>query len=334
MARPYPFFPFRSAGRAGLASVLLACALSLGAAQAGVLQVVNVNFVPGFVGTPVSDTEQVFELASGDIADNIVASIGQTPPGGPGYVATASAGTFGQVGLDTRVFSVSPGSTLSAEVLIGSDEFVNVFGMPVNVSSNFIIDGGFINDPFSTGTTIRFSLQVGAQHLGVAPLETNAFVMEVDSRVTANLGGAGGFFDGFDGGSYVATYTTDAAAAPSFSFEVRGGLDLGAEFDAAGRSVQIPFSLQSLDLGTLLPGERLLLAYRAEISITQGIAEGIFAGFSDPFGLGGSSILGSLIFTPLDQPPPGGSIPSPGSLWLLAAGLLALLGVGRARGQK
>jgi hypothetical protein len=137
-------------GVAGLASLLLAVIVPLGSAEPGVIQTVTVKFEPGAVGSTAGASDEVFALTSAGITDDILASIGQPPPGGPGYVATASAGIFGDVGLDVRVFGVAPGAFLLTEVVVGSDEFVNVLGRPVAARSAFIVDGGFIADFFST----------------------------------------------------------------------------------------------------------------------------------------------------------------------------------------
>jgi hypothetical protein len=93
------------------------------------------------------------------------------------------------------------------------------------------------------------------------------------------------------------------------------------------RSVEIPFSLQSLDLGVLDPRDRLLLAYRAQFVFNQGLfSEGASAGFSDPFALTDSPLLSSLTLEPVVA-----QVPAPAALPLLAGGLL-LLGAVRRRG--
>jgi hypothetical protein len=142
----------------------------------------------------------VFVPASGDITNNIGASIGQVPPGGPGYAASSGAGIFGQVGLDMRQSAVPSGSTLLSEVFIASDEFVNLFGGPRSVQSTFIIDGGMFRDLFSASNTITLTLEIGAQNLGPVGAASDRDFFESDARFAADFGGYGGFFDGFEGG--------------------------------------------------------------------------------------------------------------------------------------
>jgi hypothetical protein len=230
------------------------------------------------------------------------------------------------------MLGVGPGSSLSTEVLIASDEYVNAFGSPVRLGTNFIVDGGGVFDFFSTNTTVTFTLEIGATNLGPVGPETDQTVFESDARITAGFGGAGGFFPGYFGGRYTATYTTDAGGIGSFSDLIEGGLDLGATFDPTDsqrRVVDIPFSFQSLDLLTLNPGDRLLVAYRARYDILQdGISEGIFPEYSDPLQLTGNALRGSLVVTPLDQTT---TIPGPAALPLFAGGLM-LVFAARRRG--
>lgn len=292
----------------------LALASSSKPANASVLQLVEAAVLPGGGGAGVSDSDEVFVPTSADVTRNIFAGVGART-GGPGFFGASSAGVFGQVGMEARLFAVPPGSSLRTEVLIGSDEFINVSGFSGTVRSNFIIDGGFMRDLFSTNTTITFMLEVGAQNLGPVGPETGRLAFESASRTTASFGGAGGFFPGFEGGRYTASYSADAAGTGSFNAVAEGGLDLGATYDAAAGNIDIPFSLQSLDLGQLTPGDRLLIAYRAEFLITQnGISEGIALGFSDPFNLSDNPLLSSLRFTPT------ASVPLPGTLALMVLG--------------
>lgn len=293
--------------------VLAALAASAAPARAGVVQQVTTEFNPAF-GAPLFDQDSVFALNSADITTNIFANVS---PGPFDSVATASAGSLGQVGLAMRMISRG---TLTSEVLVASDEFVNLFGSPAAVRANFIIDGGQLADFFSRDARVTFSLEVGAEHVGTAGAIQDESSMTFAGRSAAAFGGAGGFFPGFFGGSYLLDMIVDPSGNRTVTETIFGGLDL--EPTVTGGNVEIPFSLQSVDLGVLPPGERLLLGYRASIDIAvDGATEGILAAFSDPFGLTGDAIRQSLIFTPLVA-----QVPAPATLPLVALGLALLLG--------
>ncbi|HUG99659.1 MAG TPA: rhodanese-like domain-containing protein [Gammaproteobacteria bacterium] len=238
----------------------------------------------------------------------------------------AAAGSLGQVGLEAGMFSRG---TLFSRVLIVSDEFVNPFGQAAAVTSNFIIDGGLLVDSFSRDARLIFSLLVGAEHVGVTGEEPDEGPLLTSGALAAGLGGAGGFFDGFFGGSYIFIIETDSVGTRSIVEEIAGGLDLGIT-QINGTEFEIPFSLQSLDLGIVGPGERLLLGYDLAVRIlVDGVTEGTFASFSDPFVLDGDPIRTSVTFTEATTT----AVPEPGTLPLLSAALL-LLGLAVANGKR
>jgi hypothetical protein len=277
-------------------------------ALSGVVQQVETRFIPS-AGAEVVDSDQVFATTSGDVSRDVVAQIGLLGR----YNVAAAAGRFGQVGLQVGNLSAGTGSTLIASVLVGSDEFVNVSGRPARVRTQFIVDGGRLLDAFSTNTSVTFDLQVGAQNMGAAePLPD--IILPGFAEGAAELGSllAGG-------GRYTATLSTDAGGNRSFTSSFIGGLDLKATFDGI-REVEIPLSLQTLELGTLQPNDRLLIGYLATITITQnGAAEGISGAFSDPFTLSGEPnpllALGGVVLTP---------IPEPSAALMLIAGLIVI----------
>jgi hypothetical protein len=274
----------------------------------GVVQQVETRFIPS-AGPEVVDRDEIFGTTSGDIDRDVVAQIGLLGR----YNLTAAAGRFGQVGLQVGNLSAGTGSTLVARVLVGSDEFVNVFGSPARARTQFIVDGGRLLDSFSTSTSVTFDLKVGAQNVGAAePLSD--IILPGFAEGAAELGAllAGG-------GRYTATLSTDAGGNRSFTSSFDGGLDLKAAFDDI-REVEIPLSLQMLELGTLQPNDRLLIGYLATITITQnGAAEGISGSFSDPFTLAGDPnpifALGGVVLTP---------VPEPQVATMLIAGLLVI----------
>ena len=155
--------------------------------------------------------------------------------------------------------------------------------------------------PLSTNTKITFSLEVGAHNRGTEGPIPSAFSMGFEGIFLASFGGGA---PGYTGGSYEMDemeLSTDATGASSLSTFSRAGLDLHAAFDEPGL-VRIPLSLQTLDLGVLAGGERLLIAYRASILIDQnGFSEGVTARFSDPFTLMRDSILSNVTFTPVPE---------------------------------
>ena len=282
----------RTALRAALFGAMLLAHMP---AQSGVVQQVEARFIPS-AGAEVVDRDEIFGTTSGDIDRDILAQIGLTGR----YNVTAAAGRFGQVGLQVGNLSAGSGSTLVARVLVGSDEFVNVSGAPARVRTQFIVDGGRLFDGFSTSTSVTFDLQVGAQNMGAAePLAEIILPGFAESAAALGFLGAGG-------GRYTATLSTDAGGNRSFTSSFIGGLDLKATFDGI-REAEIPLSLQTLELGTLLPNDRLLIGYLATLTITQnGAAEGISGTFSDPFTLTGEPnpllALGGVVLTPIPEP--------------------------------
>src|SRR5690606_27830503 len=139
--------------------------------------------------------------------------------------------------------------------------------------------------------------------------------MEIDSRFAADFG-AGGLFPG---GGYTATLTSDGMGNNSFTSSFTGGLDLRATFDGVNR-VDIPLSLQTLAMGTLQPGERLLLGYLATITIEHnGAVEGLIGEYAAPITLSGEPNpifrLDGVTITP---------VPEPGMALLCLAGLAVI----------
>lgn len=296
--------------RTALRALLIGALIAPVSALSGVVQQVETRFTPA-IGAQVVDSDEIFGATSDDIDRDILARIGS-----PGqYDAVATAGRFGQVGLRVSNLSAGTGSTLVARVLVGSDEFVNLTGRPVRARTQFIVDGGHLFDAFSIGTTVTFELHVGAENRGTDGPLSNLLL----PGFAENVAVVGDLLAG--GGSYTATLATDAAGRRSFESSIDGGLDLRATYDDI-REVDIPLSVQTLDLGVLQPNERLLIGYLATITITQnGAAEGISGSFSDPFTLSGEPnplfALGDIVLTP---------VPEPHAATMLIAGLLAVTG--------
>jgi hypothetical protein len=285
------------AWRLRLAACGIALAVACPALEAGVLQHVEARYTPP-AGSPVTDTDSVFAESSTGINRDILAHTGVSRE----YEISAAAGRFGQVGMELFAGSGMTGSMYRAEILVGSDEYVNTFGSPARVRTQFIIDGGQLLDLFSTQTSVTFELKVGAENRGIAPAETSQSFMDSASRFAADFGAVGLY----PGGGYTATLASDASGNLTYTNSFSGGMDLHATFDG-DRTVEIPLSLQTLELGTLLPGERLLVGYQASLTIERnGVVEGIFADFSDPFTLDGEPnpvfALAGVTITPVPEP--------------------------------
>lgn len=291
----------RSRARRFLATTL--CGLGFAAAcaplEAGVLQQVEVLFVPPS-GPAVVDRDSVFVPTSAEVDRDILAQSSVTGQ----RTLAAAAGRFGQVGMQAAALSGTPGSTYQAEILVGSDEYVNVHGVPARARTQFIVDGGRLFHAFSRLTSVKFELEIGGLNQGFEPAADSELVMQIHTRQAIDFGS----FDPSTGGRYSVTLATDVAGDRSFSISRAsgGGLDLGASFDG-NSTVEIPLSLQTLELGTLQPGERLHVGYRAALTIQlDGAVEGVVGTFSDPFTLDGAPnpifALGGVTITPVPEP--------------------------------
>jgi hypothetical protein len=258
-------------------------------ARAGVFQAVHARQTVNGMVTNVDD-ESVFGVVSADITQDILAQVGTFPA--LRYQAVSAASEFGSVGLSTAV--VESGVAVSATVFIESDEFVNVTGVPQRATASFIIDGGSLFITFGRDLRASYELTVEAWNLGNVPITTS----RIDLAQAAF--DAPGF--PFSGHRFLTEGTLEADAAGAVTF-VTSGKDIGAVLDSQLARVEIPPSLQSLDLGILNPGDRVYLSYRLLLftEVTGG-SEGIFSRFSDPLNLSGSPAFPVITFTPIPEP--------------------------------
>ena len=219
---------------------------------------------------------------------------------GPRYEGRAAAGTFGDVGTSVGLLtSFGQFHTIAATTeILGDPVFVNPLGIPVRVSSDFIIDGGrlWVIGGEGSFASFRMELYRGTPLGGVTDLRfTTSGRLQVDAN-------------------------GDAAFAAA-------GADIGAGMDGSN-SVRIPLSFQTADLGILGPGEALSLFYTLGVTAGTGqFGEIVRAEFSDPFDVSGSGILGTIRFAPAVP----AVVPEPNTLALLGGGALLLLGVARRR---
>jgi len=245
----------------------------------------------------------VFGLTSADITTDILAQIDGTIRFGF-YNAASAASRFGNVGLASNMISeVSSGEFNAARVLIVSDEFSNPFGVPQTVTANFIIDGGELQ-VFGADVHADYRLVVGAKNLGNVPmssslLELQSLIFLADNPffMDATFASQGRLETSFSGNTTFTTYSIPFATKVS---------DIGTTFDAASRSVDIPLSFQSLNLGTVLPGDRMLLFYSLYLETGVNFTGGGSAQFSDPLSLSSNIAFPTLSFQPVS-----GSVPEP-----------------------
>jgi hypothetical protein len=260
-----------------------------------------------------TNDDEIFENTSADITQDLLVQVGAFPASR--YQATSSAGQFGSVGLSTAV--VDRGARVSAQVIIESDEFVNVTGVPQRAAANFVIDGGSLFIDFGRSVLASYELELEVWNLGNVPMENdrNDF-----NFVEHNAPG----FPYLDGHFYTeGVLERNAAGAASF---VSIGQDIGAVFDPQRGRVEIPLSFQTLDLDTLNPGDRLFLSYTLTLITEVTVAtEGAFSRFSDPLNLSGTPVLPTITLTP---------IPEPSSVLLLIASLATICGFRRLSRQR
>lgn len=298
--------------------VALSHLLLLNAARAGVLQQVEVftdERVTAGVVRLDEGVDEIFGVGSADITSDLLSNIfgeGATFQ----YGATSSAGRFGSVGLraNDSGFGINQ---VTSRVLVASDEFVNLLGTPQQAVANFVIDGGFLSHSGGQNSRAEYDLDLSVFNLGNVPTVTGQDTFK--NLLRSSSGGR----------SFDSRGLLEADVSGNLSF-LLSGEDIGAAFDDPS-TVRIPLSFQSFDLGTVNPGDRLLLVYDLQLSarigsdvnslttLIPGSAEGIFTQFSDPFNLSGIPVLPTITFAPAQTP-----VPEPASLTLFGIGALSL----------
>ena len=294
-----------------LIPALLLLMMAVPPAQALVLQRVEVvselDFGPS--PDPFEDTviEEVKGMTSADINQATFGAMADSRSdnaiGVINYQASAAIGQFGSVGLEASLSGgifANEAYELSTRVIIESDEFVNLTGAPRRAVANFIIDGGelFLE---AGNAKIEFNLFVESENLGNVPIATDP--LDFPLILTGPQFFAGGLFE--------------AEANGDTTFRILGN-DIGAT-RVSRTNVDIPLSLQSLDLGILGPGDRMAVVYDFTYLLTMtgpgAFSEGMSAQLSDPLMLSNIPAL-EVNFTPVS------SVPEPSVLLLVGIGLL------------
>jgi hypothetical protein len=107
-------------------------------AQGGVVQQVAVRYADSR-GVEVVDSDRIFGMTNQDIDRSLSVYIDSVRD----FSAGALAGRFGHVGLHAIGIEFCPTPCmLSAKVLVGTDEIVNLLSVPARVQTQFIVDRG------------------------------------------------------------------------------------------------------------------------------------------------------------------------------------------------
>lgn len=275
----------------------LACVTALGLAgptHADVTQRVTLILDDEMGNRLDSDSDEVSVMTGEPITREIFASLPDVM-GAEGYASVGSVGRFGQLGVQSELFR--PGRLVN-QVIIESDEHVNLTGRPQNAVANFIIDGGSASMIADVGSTLELQINIEA-------------LIFQDTTFLRREAWQGGFelevMPGSGGNPEFRTF----------------GEDILATFNGIS-DVDIPFSFQTFDIGAIPPSGRIELEYFLHVEAdVVGFAEGVFWQFSDPLTvqMGGGQPLAPTVI-----------IPEPASAAMVFA--LGALGVITRRGRQ
>lgn len=262
--------------------------LSPGPALALVGQVIDFAIDTDLSNTDLNDEDSAqIDDSGGPISSAITAAINGSS-NGIGYTASGSVGPFGNFGLQAELLGgTQNGMQQATRVYIFNDGLVNPASVAQHATANFIIDGGLFTLMHSgLGSTLEYALTLS--------------------------------LDGNDVFQTMGILTTiDAAGAISFASS-------GADIDAhrlGTNDVEIPVSVQSVDLGIIPSAQPFMLEYLLEIfvDITE-FTETTRYSFSDPLSVDGREEFPTVEFQVQMTP-----VPEPSALVLFAFGLVGLL---------
>ena len=241
------------------------------------------------------DGDEIRVPTSGDINRAIFAALPADVPGAEGYSSRGSVGVFGQLGVQAETRRTG---RMVNQVIIFSDEHVNLTGVPQHAVARFIIDGGEATLVAGEESKLEFQLN----------LESRVFVGNTQI----------GFAERWQGGFELEVFP-GAFDLPTFT---PFGEDIRATFDGVNH-VDIDFSFQTFDLGIIPANGRIELEYFLHIEADiKRYSEITNWQFSDPLTveMGGGEVLAPTITF---------LVPEPGTGFVLAA--FAVLAAPRRR---
>lgn len=277
-------------------SILMALAAVVATTTAGPSQAITVSEVIRSINLTFADANGALVVQDGE-ASFEVGNTGLTNPlnariagGGGAFEASIGVSAFGRYGIDATLFGAG---TLSGAISF-SERLTNDSSFAEDVSLSFIVNEGLARLVGSENTAVRYQIETGRLPFG-----------NFDSR--GALTGQQDFTANF----------------------VESGDSLGANQPFQGGAVEIPFSVQTVDLGRLEPGETMIFFYDVAFSLGgSGILEVANFQLTDPLL---PPDQGQFAFTAV---PVGPAVPAPPALLMAVTALAAMGLIGRRRGQR
>lgn len=277
-------------------SVLAALAAVVAAAAAGPSQAITVDQIIRSVSLTFVDANGAFVAQDSD-ASFEVGNTGLTNPlnariagGGGAFDASIGVSAFGRYGIDATLFGAG---TLSGTISF-IERLTNDSSFAEDISLSFIVNEGFARLVGQQNTAVDYRIETGRFPIG-----------NFDNR-----GALTGRQD----------FTTDFAET---------GDSLGANQPFQGGAVEIPFSVQTVDLGRLEPGESMNFFYDVAFSLGgSGILEVANFELTDPLL---PPDQGQFSFSAV---PVGPAVPVPPALLMAVTAFAAMGLIGRRRAQR